>query len=178
MFHATASSMGKSWPDHVRWSTFIVAGSIVGVDQLCKAVVRQLIPLHDSISLIPGLVNLTHVQNTGAVFGILNAADFPFKPVVMTGVALLALVILGVYAVRFSSHGAAARIGLALIFGGALGNMADRLVIGHVVDFVDVYWGTYHFWAFNIADSTITIGAICLLIDTVRAEHHDVSNTA
>ena len=67
---------------------------------------------------------------------------------------------------------------MALIFGGALGNMADRLVIGHVVDFVDVYWGTYHFWAFNIADSTITIGAICLLIDTVRAEHHDVSNTA
>jgi len=178
MSHAIGPSMGRSWPGHVRWSTFIVAGSIVGADQLCKALVRQLIPLHDSVSLIPGLVNLTHVQNTGAAFGILNAADFPFKSVVMTGVALLALVILGVYAARSSFHGASARIGLALIFGGALGNMADRLIIGHVVDFVDVYWGTYHFWAFNIADSTITIGAICLLVDTVRAGHHNVSNTA
>ena len=178
MSHPIGPSMGKSWTDHIRWSTFIVAGSIVGLDQLCKALVRQLIPLHDSITLIPGLVNITHVQNTGAAFGILNAADFPFKPVVMTGVALLALVILGVYAVRTSSHGTSARIGLALIFGGALGNMVDRLMIGHVVDFVDVYWGTYHFWAFNVADSMITIDAICLLVDTVRTEVHDVSNTA
>ena len=80
MSHPIGPSIGKSWPGHIRWSTFIVAGSIVGLDQLCKALVRQLIPLHDSITLIPGLVNITHVQNTGAAFGILNAADFPFKP--------------------------------------------------------------------------------------------------
>ena len=171
-------SVGTSWLGHIRRSTFIGVGSIVGADQLSKAFVREFVSPHDSISLIPGFVNLTHVQNTGAAFGILNAANFPFKPVVMTGVALLALVTLGVYAVRSTSHSTAAQVGLALIVGGAFGNLIDRIAIGHVTDFVDVYWGMRHFWAFNIADSAITIGASCLLVDTLDTRHHDVPDAS
>ncbi|MDP6372491.1 MAG: signal peptidase II [Vicinamibacterales bacterium] len=173
------SFLGAIWQlPRVRHAALIVAGGVVVADQISKALVKQLVPLHDSVSLVPGLLNLTHVRNTGAAFGILNSADFPFKAVVMTGVALVALVALGVYASQAESHGPAARLGLALILGGALGNLIDRVAIGHVVDFVDVYWGTYHFWAFNVADSAITIGAGLLLADTLLTGHHDVSNPA
>ncbi|HJO39840.1 MAG: signal peptidase II [Vicinamibacterales bacterium] len=173
------SSLGAiSRLPRLRHTALAVAGSVVVADQVSKALVRQFVPLHDSVSLVPGLLNLTHVRNTGAAFGILNSADFPFKAAVMTGVALVALVALGIYAVQAESHGSTARVGLALILGGALGNLIDRIAIGHVVDFVDVYWGTYHFWAFNVADSAITIGAGFLLTDTLLTRHHDVSNPA
>ena len=155
-----------------------VAATIVLADQVSKAAVRRLVPLHDSIDIIPGLLNLTHVRNTGAAFGILNTADFAYKPAVMVAVACIALAALGAYAVQTGSHGLAARIGLALILGGAFGNLIDRIAVGHVIDFVDVYWRTHHFWAFNVADAAITVGAGCLLIDTLKTGHHDVSDVA
>ncbi len=167
-----------SWLSEFRRSMAAVTGTIVLVDQASKAAVKQLVSLHDSINVIPGLLNLTHVRNTGAAFGILNTTDFAYKPAVMTAVAFVALVALGTYAARTGLQGRAARVGLALILGGAFGNLIDRIAFGHVVDFVDVYWRTYHFWAFNVADAAITVGAGCLLIDTLKTEHHDVSDTA
>jgi signal peptidase II len=88
----------------------------------------------------------------------------------MIGVALLALVVLTLYAYNTKPQGNFARIGFALIVGGAIGNLIDRASTGYVTDFIDVFWGTYHFWAFNIADATITIGAVLLLLDTVESE--------
>ena len=142
--------------------------SVIGVDQLTKAIVRSTLPLHDSLDLIPGVLDLTHVQNTGAAFGLLNAADFPYKPLVMIGIAAVALVAIAAYATQLGFHERLARFGLSLILGGAFGNLIDRAVVGHVVDFVDVYWGTSHFWAFNVADAAITIGAILVLLDMIR----------
>jgi len=141
--------------------------AIVIVDQLTKVVVRQTLPLGESHSLIPNLLDLTHVHNTGAAFGLLNAADFPYKPVVMIAIAAVALVAIAAYATQLGFHERLARFGLALILGGAFGNLIDRAVAGHVVDFVDVYWGTTHFWAFNVADAAITIGAILVLLDMI-----------
>ncbi len=168
---------GASWLAEFRRSMAAVTGMIVLVDQASKAVVKQLVSLHDSINVIPGLLNLTHVRNTGVAFGILNTTDFAYKPAVMTAVAFVALVALGTYAAHTGLQGRAARVGLALILGGAFGNLIDRIAVGHVVDFVDVYWRTHHFWAFNVADAAITVGAGCLLIDTSK-RHHDVSDTA
>src|SRR4029078_915768 len=91
-------------------------------------------------------------------FGILNLADFPFKTALIAVIATAALVGVGLYADSLAHHHLAARIGLALIFGGAAANLLDRIVAGSVVDFVDVYWGMHHFWAFNIADSAIFVG--------------------
>ena len=141
--------------------------SIVIVDQITKVIVRQTLPLGESRSLIPNLLDLTHVQNTGAAFGLLNAADFPYKPVVMIAIAAVALVAIAAYATQLGFHERLARFGLALILGGAFGNLIDRAVAGHVVDFVDVYWGATHFWAFNVADAAITIGAILVLLDMI-----------
>jgi signal peptidase II len=140
---------------------------IVAVDQLTKAIVRQVLPLGESRSIVPEFLDLTHVHNTGAAFGLLNAVDFPYKPIVMIAIAAIALVAIAAYATQLGFHERMARFGLALILGGAFGNLIDRAVAGYVVDFVDVYWGATHFWAFNVADSAITIGAILVLLDMI-----------
>ena len=112
-------------------------------------------------------LDLTHVQNTGAAFGLLNAASFPHKPLVMIGIAAIALVAIAAYATQLGFHERLARFGLCLILGGAFGNLIDRAFAGHVVDFVDVYWGASHFWAFNVADAAITVGAALVLLDMI-----------
>ena len=145
----------------------IAIGTIVVVDQISKFVVRSMIPLYEKVVIIPNFLDVTHVQNTGAAFGLLNAADFPYKSAVMIGIATLALVAISIYARQLGAHERLSRYGLALILGGAFGNLIDRALFGHVVDFVDVYWGTTHFWAFNVADSAITIGAILVLYDMI-----------
>ncbi len=139
--------------------------AIVAIDQLTKAIVRAMLPLHESVTVIPGLVDFTHVRNTGAAFGILNAVDFPFKTVVIALVATAALVGVGMYAASLAHHQLVARVGLALIIGGAAGNLFDRVIVGSVVDFVDVYWRGWHFWAFNVADSAISIGVAVMILD-------------
>jgi signal peptidase II len=145
---------------------------IVVLDQLTKAIVRATLPLHDSVTIVAGLVDFTHVRNTGAAFGFLNGADFPFKTAVIAIVATTALVGVGMYAASLAHHQLVARVGLALIIGGAAGNLLDRLIAGSVVDFVDVYWHTYHFWAFNVADSAISVGVAIMIFDMLGAGTH------
>src|SRR5438067_422324 len=151
--------------------------AVVVFDQLTKAIVRAMLPLYEHREIVPGFLDFTHVRNTGAAFGILNAVDFPFKPVVIAIIAAAALIGVGVYAASLAHHQFVARVGLALIIGGAAGNLLDRIVAGSVVDFVDVYWRTYHFWAFNVADSAITIGVAIMILDMLDPRAH-VSKTA
>lgn len=143
---------------------------IVAMDQLTKALVRLMVPLHESITIVPGLMDFTHVRNTGAAFGILNLSDFPFKTVLIAVIASAALVGVGMYAASLAHHQLVARIGLALIIGGAAGNLIDRIVAGSVVDFVDVYWRSYHFWAFNVADSAISVGVAIMILDMLGVQ--------
>ncbi len=149
---------------------------IVALDQLTKALVRANIPLYSSITIVPGFMGFTHVLNTGAAFGILNTSDFPFKTVAIAAVATAALIGVGMYAASLAPHQFVARTGLALIIGGAAGNLLDRIAAGSVVDFVDVYWETHHFWAFNVADSAITVGVAIMILDMLRVRTH-VSKT-
>ena len=142
-------------------------GGVVAFDQLTKEIVRRTIDLYDRRPVIDGLLDITHVQNTGAAFGLLNSADFPYKPLVMIAIAAIALVAIAAYATQLGFHERLARFGLALILGGAFGNLIDRAVAGHVVDFVDIYWGNAHFWAFNVADAAITTGAVLVLLDMI-----------
>jgi signal peptidase II len=168
---SSASDTGRSpgtirhdgW--HSRRLEIWLPAFVVALDQITKALVRSRLPVHDTVTVVPGLVDLTHVRNTGAAFGILNAADFPFKTVVIAVIATAALVGVAFYAAGLARHQLAARFGLALIIGGAIGNLIDRVTVGSVVDFVDVYWRSYHFWAFNVADSAITIGVVVMILD-------------
>jgi len=154
----------------------IAIGTIVVVDQITKYVVRYTIPLYAKHVIIPDFLDFTHVQNTGAAFGLLNAADFPYKPAVMIGIAAIALVAIAAYGAQLGFHERLARFGLSLILGGAFGNLIDRAVVGYVVDFVDVYWGDAHFWAFNVADAAISIGAVLVLLDMIGLGRHHASH--
>jgi signal peptidase II len=136
----------------------------------------MMLPLHESVTVLPGFVDFTHVRNSGAAFGILNGVEFPFKTILIAVIATSALVGVGMYAASLAHHQLVARLGLALIIGGAAGNLIDRVIAGSVVDFVDVYWRTYHFWAFNVADSAITIGVAVMILDMLGVGAH-VSKT-
>ena len=127
--------------------------------------VRSALPLHESVTLIPGVLDFTHVRNSGAAFGILNGVDFPGKTVLISLVATGALVAIGMYSAALSSHQTLARVGLALVSGGAAGNLIDRVFSGSVVDFVDAYWRSWHFWTFNVADAAISIGVTIMILD-------------
>jgi signal peptidase II len=149
---------------------------VIVLDQATKAVVRRALQIHESVTVVPGFLDFTHVRNTGAAFGFLNAVDFPFKTTVIAIVATAALVGVAVYTARLAHDQLLARIGLALIIGGAGGNLIDRLLAGSVVDFVDVYWRSWHFWAFNVADSAITVGVALMVLDMIGVSTH-VSKT-
>jgi len=142
-----------------------VATSVVILDQLTKAMVRPTLALHQSVEVIPGFLDLTRVHNTGAAFGMLNDMDFPMKTLVLSLVALIALAGVAWYASTVPLTDRLARIGVAGVLGGAIGNLIDRAKDGYVLDFVDAYFGTWHFWAFNVADAAITIGVIFMILD-------------
>jgi signal peptidase II len=144
---------------------FFVALSVVILDQITKAMVRPSLALHQSIEIIPGFLDLTRVHNTGAAFGMLNAVEFPMKTVALSLVATIALAGVAWYAATVPLSDRLARIGVAAVLGGAVGNLIDRASAGYVLDFVDAYWGDWHFWAFNIADAAITVGVIFMILD-------------
>ncbi len=146
----------------------VVVASVVLLDQVTKLLVVTDLGLHQTVEIIPGVLNLTHVRNSGVAFGILNATSFAFKPALMVALAMTALVGVALYATQLSLNQRWARTGLALILGGAAGNLVDRARQGYVVDFVDAYWGSWHFWAFNVADAAITVGVGILVLDLLR----------
>jgi signal peptidase II len=147
-----------------------IVAAVVLLDQLTKLLVVGGMELYETIPVIPGLLNLTHIRNSGVAFGMFSTAEFAYKPVVMTVVALLALVGVGLYATQLPLAHRWARAGLALILGGAAGNLVDRARQGYVVDFVDAYWNGWHFWAFNVADAAISVGVGLLIVDLFRPE--------
>lgn len=152
-------------------------GVVLVLDQLTKAVVRSELALYESTVVIPGVFDLTRIHNTGAAFGLMNLADFRFKAAILALVAALALTGLAVYSTTMAQEQWLSRLGLAGIMGGAVGNLIDRVSTGYVLDFVDVYWGNWHFWAFNVADAAISVGVALMILDLLRLERHRVSRT-
>jgi signal peptidase II len=154
---------------------WIIVFVIVASDQFTKALVRRALDLHESIVVIPDLLALTRVHNSGAAFGMFNSMDFSGKPLVLTLVATLALIGVAWYAASVPLSERLARIGVAGILGGAIGNLIDRATAGYVLDFVDASWRGWHFWAFNVADACITVGVVLMILDLLgvgrRASH-------
>jgi signal peptidase II len=143
---------------------FIIVTITLLLDQLTKQLIAQRLSLFESIEVIPGFFNLTYVTNRGAAFSILADVDswwrHPFF--ILVGVAALSGLTLLYF--RMRREAPVQSIGLALIAGGALGNLIDRIRVGAVIDFIDVHWSGYHWPAFNIADSAICIGVGIFLI--------------
>ena len=146
---------------------WILVVTLVIADQITKALVRRAVELHESIPVIPDLLALTRVHNTGAAFGMFNSMDFPGKTLLLTVVATLALAGVAWYAMSIPPSDRLARLGVACILGGAIGNLIDRATAGYVLDFVDASWQGWHFWAFNVADAAISIGVILMILDLI-----------
>jgi len=154
-----------------------LALAVLVIDQITKAMVRAWIPQHTSVPIIDGFLSLTHVRNTGAAFGLFaNAPPGPLR-IALVLVSILAVVLIWTYA-REGWHDPGVVAAFGLILGGALGNLSDRLVLHNVVDFVDVYWGQYHWPSFNVADMAITMGALTLFIGMARQGQVEEAPTA
>lgn len=156
---------------------FWIAGLVVIADQITKVIVRGRLELHESVIVVPGFFDLTRVHNTGAAFGFMNALDLPYKAAILAIVRALALVALALFATTLPASQWMARCGVALVLGGALGNLIDSLMSGYVLDFFDFYWRGWHFWAFNIADASITVGMALIILDQLGIGRHRVSRT-
>jgi signal peptidase II len=150
-----------------------IAMIVVALDQLTKVVVDRFMSLHESWTVVEGLARLTYVQNRGAAFGVLSDADLPYQALLFSAVSLAALLAIAVYAWRLPAHTVLPQTALALVMGGAMGNLLDRARLGYVIDFVDVYWGRYHWPAFNVADAAISIGVCLLIVDILKSPQGD-----
>ena len=155
---------------------FWVAGAVVALDQATKALIDRLLSLHESRTLIEGVLQLTYVRNRGAAFGLFSDSSLPHQSLVLSGLGLLALTAIALYAWKLPANSRLPRTGLALIMGGALGNLLDRARLGYVIDFVDAYWGPHHWPAFNAADSAISVGVCLLVLDILL--HPSAQQTA
>lgn len=154
----------------------IVASSVVVIvlaDQATKALVDRWMPLHHSIPVIDGLFNLTYIRNTGAAFGIFSGAHEVFRRPFLIGVSLVAMGFILVMLKRLRHDATGLIMALAFILAGAIGNLIDRILYGEVIDFLDVYWKHYHWPAFNVADSCITIGVGITLFYLIQAKGED-----
>jgi len=149
---------------------FLIAAIVLLLDRMAKWAVASNIALHDSVAVIPGLFHLTHVENTGAAFGLFAESSAQWKVGALVSFSVIALVIVSALLWKNSHALSTTTIGLSLILGGATGNLWDRMMTGHVVDFLDFYVGSYHWPAFNVADSAIVIGAILLVSEIVFAK--------
>lgn len=154
-----------------------VSLSLVVLDQLTKAIISARLALGESVEVISGLLHLTLVRNTGMAFGLLSRADLPYKSVIMTVLSVGALAAVVYYTMRSDQGERLTRFGLAFILGGALGNIIDRVRFGYVVDFVDVFYGSSHWPAFNLADSSICVGVGLLLLDSFRRRESPSTET-
>lgn len=142
-----------------------LAAAIIVFDIWTKALVLARIDLHETIPIIPNFFQLVHVRNTGAAFGIGANASSRLVPLLLNAGAIAVFCVVVVYALRSAVTDRLLQTGLHLILGGAIGNLLDRFRFGYVVDFLDVYVGTKHWPAFNVADSAICIGIALLFLD-------------
>ena len=145
-----------------------LVSALVAADQISKVLVTGSLGLGQSVPLIPGLLHFTLVRNTGMAFGLLAGADIPFKAALVTLLSLAAMGAVAYFALKSPQSERLTRIGLTFILGGALGNIIDRVRLGYVVDFVDVFYRDTHWPAFNVADSCICVGVGLLLLDSLR----------
>ncbi|TKS58623.1 MAG: signal peptidase II [Nitrospira sp.] len=141
-----------------------VTGVVIVVDQITKLYIMQTMRPHESIPVVPNLFSLTYIRNPGAAFGLLAGSSNAFRMVFFGLTSIIALGLLSTILLRMPERDWMGRLSVAGILGGAIGNLIDRLRYGEVIDFLDVFVENYHWPAFNVADSAITVGVIFLII--------------
>lgn len=147
---------------------FFPVGMILLLDQMTKMYVMLNMSLGDSITVIDGFFNITYIRNPGAAFGFLADSSPSFRSIFFIGIAIMAIIMILYLIKKISDEKLLLGFCLSLILSGAVGNLIDRMRFGEVVDFLDFYLFSYHWPAFNVADSAITVGAIILVLEMVK----------
>jgi signal peptidase II len=161
----------------VRLLFFALSVVLFAMDRGTKALVVRRLPLYESVPVLDGIFHLTHVANTGALFGLLAGLPSPARELVFITVPILAITLILAFQFRSREGDLLVQAGLSLILGGALGNLYDRVRYGHVVDFLDFSVSGHHWPAFNIADSCICLGVFTLVLDLYRREHRSITTS-
>ena len=156
-----------------RFIPFLIATAVFGLDRITKGIIKEHLSAWDTLTVIPRFFNIVHAENPGVAFGFLADVSGAWRNIVLIGLSVVVLVFISTLLWRPWQSSIAqswlVRVGLALVLGGALGNLYDRVANGTVTDFVEVYAGNHYFPAFNVADSSITVGAGLLLLDMWRS---------
>ena len=147
---------------------FLTLITVTLSDQLTKAFIQATMSLHSSWTVIAGFLNITYVRNPGAAFGFLAQAAPGFRAIFFVLVTLLAIGMILYYLAKTQTGQTWLVFALSLILSGALGNLIDRLRFGEVIDFIDVYWRSHHWPAFNVADAAISVGAVIMILVMMR----------
>ncbi len=152
------------------------AAVVISLDQITKNAISSRFLMHEAYAVINGFFNLVYVMNPGAAFGFLASASAIFRYIFFIGITFVAILLIIYYLVKSQPGNIVTVLSLTLIFAGAVGNLIDRIRFGAVVDFLDVYIGTWHWPAFNVADSAITVGAILMIWEMIiNAQKRNIS---
>jgi signal peptidase II len=146
---------------------FLISLCVIAIDRVTKWTISRRLSMHDGIQVIPGFFRIIHTENPGAAFGIFADSPSQWKLGMLIGFSIIALVIVSGLLWKNSHTMTSTGVGLALILGGAVGNLWDRLVSHQVVDFLLFYVGPHQWPAFNVADSAIVVGAALLVIEII-----------
>jgi signal peptidase II len=149
---------------------YLIAVLIVLFDQLTKWIVKSKLNPDLPVEIIPGYLRFSYWENSGVAFGLFNEVASSWKPYILAAMAIMAVIVIIIYGRRMPADRKLLQLSLAIMIGGILGNFADRIIRGYVVDFIDFHVRNSFYWpTFNVADSAITIGIALLLIDTIKS---------
>jgi signal peptidase II len=163
----TSSASRSSW-----YTLVLLALTALFADQLSKHAVEQFMPAGSTRVLVPGVLSLVHTSNPGVAFGLLADSSTPWLAPMLIAFSVAVIAMLVWLLVSGRAGGKLAQCGLALILGGAAGNVLDRVMRRSVTDFIDFYIGTHHWYTFNIADSAIVVGAGLVILELFRDWRH------
>jgi signal peptidase II len=149
---------------------FATVAVVTLFDFITKAYISSTMSLHESFVVVGGFLNITYVRNPGAAFSFLADAPAVFRSIFFVTVTVLAIILVLYYIAKSKIEEPLMIFSLSLILSGAVGNLIDRVRFGEVVDFIDVYISSYHWPAFNVADSAITVGAVVMILQLIRGK--------
>lgn len=155
----------------------LIVSIIVILDQITKWLIAQSLPVHDAVPVFESFFHLTHERNTGAAFSLLAQAPASFRQPFFLLTTTVAVVMLLIFLRKVEESDWLTIGAIGGILGGAIGNFIDRVLYGEVVDFLLVHWRGYYWPAFNIADSCITVGVVCMLIASFKSNQNSPLNS-
>jgi signal peptidase II len=154
----------------IRLKAYSAAAAVLALDRLAKRIIETRLSLADTYTVIPGFFDIVRTENSGVAFGLFNGSTFQWRTTLLVLVSLVAVVVVSAIIWKTRQFHPFSLWGLALILGGAAGNLYDRILVGRVTDFLDFYVRDYHWPAFNVADSALVVGCGLLLIDMLRPQ--------